>query len=384
MAMGALDLRNRRAVLNIVKLWVRNVSWVFLNGHKKMDIPTFGIIRQLIGVGTQLVSLSVFEGSCILSCVSLVTKRCAWTWDPLRPASFRIPCDKTASKDISLHVWNWDLVAEKEPVSPTFLLVIIGSRAWCVHLTDGTIWATSPPGLRLGRPVVFGNKLMGTDDTSTKLTEYALPQFTKVRTIAFQAPIVHMLRPAAHVLIMATSGILSQFYLNAHKWGVKYNLGGKATLHRIRIESNLVLALNKHALFILSLNGQLLGKVSAIHGHIQDFAVVATREYGVDMILVERVQTEDSGDFDGKWIARLAKIAWTSNQVSRAKSGGRWLVGVESRDRICSLPCFHGLITVQMAAPPSSENARHSVSNSVIAFGPGYIRTLHYKDFAPI
>jgi hypothetical protein len=61
-------------------------------------------------------------------------------------------------------------------------------------------------------------------------------------------------------------------------------------------------------------------------------------------------------------------------------------VGVESRDRICPLDYFHEIITIPIKDTLSLSYAPRSESNlnSVVAFGPDYIRILRYQDFTPI
>jgi len=339
-----------------------------------------------------------------------------WTWNPLEQASFYLtpkdPAYTLHAKNMSILPWTWTVNKH----SNKFLLVIINTQAWCIHLSDGTVWATSPPTVRLGSAAIYQNKVIGLDDSGLKLTEYELPSFHKVRAITFQMPVSHVHRPANHVLVLSISGLLSQFYLHTHKWGVKYKLGGKTTLRKVYIDGNLILAVNKHVLLLLSLSGRLLGKVSAIRGNLVDCALVRADSDGVEVVLVEQVHTKTQvqkpgntdrywkkggkvgagvGDGESKelrehmddkkcpWIARLAKITWRSRSSRKLMTGPsrRWVTSMDARDRICHLREFSGLITIGNI---QSSNSNKGDFRTILAFGPTSVCTLQNCDFTPV
>ena len=352
-----------------------------------MDFTSYGTVHNAIHFRDQLIVLSHKDAHFILSSISLETWHCLWTWDPLNAALFHVPYTEEPT---SLHTWQWN-VSNNVSTCHTFLLVRVGSRAWCAHITDGATWGTAssrklPAG---GHATTFKNRLIVMDDHRTKLVEYTLPRFKKQRLFAFRSPIQHVLCPAAHVYIVATADILTQFYPHTSKWGVTYNISGITGLRCVRIDHTILLASTETTLVLLSLNGRLLGKVSAIYGSIQDFAVVRTSKCGVELIIVEDVthQRSVNGDDDigddigaaaSKHIARFARVNWKSDS-SNATNTSPWLA-VESRERICPLNHFLKLIAVDVDSILSKPHK--TLARAIFVIKPDSIQTLHYRDFS--
>jgi len=345
-----------------------------------MNLTLCGHIQQMAQYKSQLLYLSVLHGHVILSSMCLKKGRRLWTYNPQHSGTLHEPWRQGLTT--SLHIWTWPQQTGSEDEHPSFLLIQCGDTLHCAHITDGTIWATSRPMEYVNNLTVFENFVMGLDSTRTQLVEYELPSFKKIKDVQFRKPIQNIVRPAAHVLILATSGILSQFYWNSNKWGVQYRLDGQTKLTQLRVTNEFVLALNKHLLFILSANGQLLGKVSAVHGHIQDFAITKTRPTGVDLIVIEKQNGHGNTKDKRSVIGRLVTISWRHMSSKNAVLDELHVTSKNSsninvREFLCKLPEYRGLITATF-------HHDGKVFRSFIIFGSNWLRTLHDKDFSPI
>jgi hypothetical protein len=214
------------------------------------------------------------------------------------------------------------------------------------------------------------------------MSEYALPSFKKCRTITFRAPVTHFCAPSPHIFLIAMAGCLDQFQLSTSRWNVRYNLGGPAVLGRVRIGRHLIIAQNKHVLFILTLDGYLRTKLSAVRGYIDDFAIVAETPAFLELVVVERIAqafscdsllpcATDNNDVaphnKPKWIARLVRLVWRSTDASDN--------AVETQGRPFYLDDFHGLITVPLQHRPDT-------NPMVWIYSPSHVQHLTRAQFS--